>query len=244
MSGLVRAESLFRARRRQRRMRTARPLLAAAVLTTVVGAAVWAAYASPYLRLTSVTVKGTSRLSATEVLAAAEVRTGVPLLDVPVGVIRRRVAALPSVARVRVDRDWPHRLVIAVTERTPVAAVGLGGAGGAILLDPDGVAFATSSVASPDLLDLRIPVPSLGSTSAAGAAALQVWRGLPPAVRREIRWMSADSPDAVTFRLARGANVVWGSPADGKDKLAVLAALLRSPATIYDVSTPSVAVTR
>lgn len=245
MSGLVRAESLFRARRRQRRMRTARPLLAVAVLTTIVGAAVWAAYASPFLRLTSVTVKGTSRLSAAEILAAAEVRTGGPLLDVPVGLIRRRVAALPSVARVRVDRDWPHRLVIAVTERTAVAAVAVGGGtDGAVLLDVHGVAFATSSTQRPDLLDLRVPLPSLGSTSAAGAAALAVWKGLPPPVRREIRWMSADSPDAVTFRLARGANVVWGSAADGADKLAVLASLLRSPASVYDVSTPSVAVTR
>ena len=48
----------------------------------------------------------------------------------------------------------------------------------------------------------------------------------------------------MTFRLARGATVVWGTAADGAEKLAVLAALMRGPATTYDVSTPGVAVTR
>jgi cell division protein FtsQ len=244
MSGLVRAESLFRARRRERRIRTARSVLAAAVLTTVVGAAVWAAYLSPLLRLNSITVKGTSRLNAAQVLHAAGVRTGAALLEVPVGAIRRRVAQLPAVAGVRVDRDWPHRLVIDITERTPVAGVAAGGDGALVLLDVHGVAFTTSPAPRADLLDLRVPPPAVGSTSAAAAAALRVWAGLPAVVRQEIRWMRADSPDAVTFELARGASVVWGSATDGADKLAVLAALLRTPATVYDVSTPSVAVTR
>jgi cell division protein FtsQ len=246
MSGLVRAESLFRARRRERRLRTARPLLALAVLTTVLGAALWTGYSSPLLRLTSVTVNGTSRLSQAQVLAAAGVRTGGPLLDVPVGSVRERIARLPAVARVRVDRDWPHRLVIDVTERTAVAAVttGEGAQQVFVLLDAHGVAFAASSTASPALLDLRIPLPAPGSVSAAGAAALHVWAGLPAPVRREIRWMDASSPDAVTFRLAQGATVVWGSATDAADKLAVLAVLMRTRAGVYDVSTPSVAVTR
>lgn len=246
MSGLVRAESLFRARRRERRLRTARPLLALAIVTTLVGAAVWTGYSSPVLRLTSVTVKGTSRLSTAQVLAAAGVRTGGPLLEVPVGSVRQRVSRLAAVARVRVDRDWPHRLVIDVTERTPVAAVTSGGGTGreVMLLDGAGVAFAVASSIPDGLLELRIPLPETGSASAAGAAALRVWEGLPAAVRREVRWMSASSPDAVSFRLARGATVVWGSAADGTDKLSVLAALMRAPATVYDVSTPSVAVTR
>jgi cell division protein FtsQ len=246
VTGLVRAEALFRARRREQRLRTARPLLAAAVLTTVVGAAVWVGYSSPLLRLDSVTVKGTSRLSAAQVLAAADVRTGTPLLEVPVASVRRRVEQLPTVAQVRVDRDWPHRLVIEVTERTAVAAVASGGGTGgeAVLVDAGGVAFATSPAPPGGLLDLRVQLPQVGTTSAAAAAALNVWSALPTAVRREISWMSASSADAVSFRLARGATVVWGSAGENREKLAVLATLMRSRASVYDVSTPSVAVTR
>jgi len=246
MSGLVRAESLFRARRRARRLRTARPALVLAIATTVIGGLVWVGYASPVMRLSSITVKGTSRLSAGQVLAAARVRTGVPLIEVPVGAVRRRVASLAPVARVRVDRDWPDRLVIEVTERRPVAAVSAGGGtGGEVaLVDGAGVAFAAASAAPPGLVDLRVPMPALGSTSGAAAAALSVWRQLPAAVRGEIRWLRADSPDAVTFELARGSTVVWGSAGDSAEKLSVLAALMRTHASVYDVSTPSVAVTR
>ena len=246
MSGLVRAESLFRARRRARRLRSARPALAAAIVTTLLGGLVWVGYASPVLRLTSVTVKGTSRLTPAQVLAVARVRTGVPLLEVPVGEVRRRVASLPTVARVRVDRDWPHRLVIDVTERRPVAAVSAGGGpdNEAVLVDADGVAFAAVTQVPAGLLDLRVPMPALGAVSAPASSALRVWGQLPAGVKREIRWLRADSPDAVTFSLARGSTVVWGSAADGPDKLAVLAALMHKPASIYDVSTPSVAVTR
>jgi len=246
VSGLVRAESLFRARRRARRLRSARPALLLAIATTVVGSLVWVGFASPIMRLSSITVKGTSRLTAGQVLAAARVHTGGPLLEVPVGAVRRRVAALAAVARVRVDRDWPNRLVIDVTERRAAAAVSTGGGTGGetVLVDNTGVAFAAASAAPPGLVDLRVPVPAVGSTSVPAVAALRVWRQLPAGVRSEIRWIRADSADAVSFYLARGATVVWGSPADSAEKLAVLAALMRSRATVYDVSTPSVAVTR
>ena len=246
MSGLVRAESLFRARRRARRRRTARPVLAAAVLSTVAGMLLWLAYSSPLLTLTSVTVKGTSRLTVAEVLSVARVPRGSSLLSVPVATVRRRVLTLAPVAGVRIARDWPHGLVIDVTERRPVAAVLTGGRGdaGAVLLDAHGVAFATATVAPAGLLDLRVEPGPFGAVCAPAAAALQVWFALPPGVRREIRWMSAGSTDDVTFALARGSTVVWGSPAASADKLAVLAALLHRPAQTYDVSTPTVAVTR
>ena len=246
MSGLVRAESLFRARRRARRRRTARPVLAAAVLTTIAGTVFWLGYSSPLLTLTSVTVKGTSRLTVREVLTAARVPTGGSLLSVPVAAVRRRVQTLAPVATVRIAREWPHGLLIDVTERRPVAAVLTGGRAdtGAVLVDATGVAFARTPAAPTGLLDLRVEPGPLGSVCAPAAAALRVWFQLPPGVRREVRWMSAGSADDVAFALARGSTVVWGSPADGADKLAVLAALLHRPAQVYDVSTPTVAVTR
>ena len=258
MSGLVRAEALFRARWRARRRRTARPLLAAAIVTTVVGGAIWVGYDSPLLRLHSVSVKGTSRLSEADVLAAARVHMGGSLLSVPSDAIRRRVARLAPVASVRVMRKWPHGLVIDVTERTPVAAVtsGAGADATVVLLDAHGVAFAAAPTTdtSGALLDLRVAAPALGATSPSAEAALRVWAALPPGVRHEVQWVSADSADDVTFRLDlgrlthlgrdRAATVVWGSAADGADKLAVLSTLLRRPAATYDVSTPSIAVTR
>lgn len=248
MSGLVRAESLFRARRRARRRAASRPLVALALVSTLAGGAVWVGWQSPVVRLRSVTVNGTSRLTTAEVLAAAHVRIGGSLLSVPVGAIEHRVERLPAVAAVHVRRDWPHRLVLDVVERRAVAAVA-GSDGAAVLVDASGVAFARTTQPPPTgptggLLALQAPTPALGTVSTAVRAALAVWAQLPTAVRSEVRSMTAATPDDVSFGLARGATVVWGSPAYGREKLGALAALLRTPASVYDVSTPSVAVTR
>lgn len=253
MSGLVRAERRFRARRRAERRRAARPLLAAAIVTTVVGAGMWVALSSPLLRLDRVTVTGvnvdaTSRLSVQEVVAAAQAPIGRSLLRVSPGTIRDRVAGLAPVASVRVRRLWPHTLAIAVVERVPVATVA--GPGGVRLVDRTGVAFASAAAPpTPGLLDLRLgaPLPIGAPADAPGSAdakaALAVWSSLPTALRGQLRWVSATSPDAVSFALARGATVVWGSPAQSGDKLVTLVSLMRHRARTYDVSTPSIAVT-
>jgi cell division protein FtsQ len=217
-------------------------LLAAAVVTTLAGAAFWVGWQSPALRLQAITVNGTSRLTVAEVLSAAHVPIGGSLLSVPVGQVARRVERLPAVADVHVRRLWPHRLVIAVVERRAVAAVPAG-PGISYLVDASGVAFATAAP-SDQLVPLQVPAPSLGEVSPAARAALTVWTQLPNAVRREVRTMAAPTPDDVSFTLVRGATVVWGSAADSGEKLGALAALLRTPASVYDVSTPSVAVTR
>jgi len=242
VSGLVRAEKLFRARRRASRRRTARPLLLVAVAVTVLGAAAWAALYSPLLRLTSVTVDGTSRLTSAQVVAAADAPIGASMLRASPSAIRRRVERLAPVATATVSRDWPHRLVIHVTERTPVAAIGT--ASGVALVDAAGVAFATAAAPPPHLLDLRVGAAIPGPGLADARAGLEVWNRLPTTLRRQVKWVDAASTDAVSFELARGATVVWGSPADNGAKLAVLATLLRTRARVYDVSTPAIAVTR
>jgi cell division protein FtsQ len=242
MSGLVRAEKLFRARQRARRRRASWPLVAAALAVTVVGGAVWTALYSPLLRLTSVTVQGTSRLSVAEVIAAARAPVGRSLLAASPGSIQLRVQRLPAVASARVAREWPHRLVITVVERTPVAAVGT--ARGVVLVDGDGVAFAAAPTLPLHLLDLRVGGAIPGPGSADAKAGIAVWTHLPAQLRRQVTWVDAASPDAVSFGLARGGTVMWGSADDTAAKLAVLATLLRQRAHVYDVSTPAIAVTR
>jgi len=241
VSGLVRAESLFRARQRATRRRTVRPLLVLAIAVTIVGGAAWAALYSPLLRLESVTVDGTSRLAPAQVRAAADAPIGVSLLRTSTVTIRRRVERLAPVATASVTRAWPHRLVIHVVERTPVAAIGT--PAGVVLVDAAGVAFATAPTMPLHLLDLRVHGAVPGAGSAAARAGLAVWTGLPQTLRRQVTWVDATSPDAVSFGLARGATVVWGSAADAADKLAVLPTLLRQHAQVYDVSTPAIAVT-
>jgi cell division protein FtsQ len=228
--------------RRARQRRAWRPALVVAVVVTVVTGVVWAALASPLIRVTKVTVNGTSRLTVADVVAIAEVPMGSSLLTVPVTSITKRVAAIPAVARVRVERHWPHTVVIAVTERVPVAV--LAGAGAGELLDRTGVAFAAGGSTPPGLAVIRVTQPVPGAGGAAAQAAVRVWTGLPRSLRAQLMQIDAPSPDGVDLHLTGGRTVVWGSAAQMQAKLLALTALLTQHATVYDVSTPTVAVTR
>lgn len=247
MTAVLRAERLFRDRRRARRQqqfrrRVVRPAVVLAVLVTVVGGAVWAAWSSPLLAVRSVTVKGTSRLSPADVLAAARVPIGRSLLGIDPGRIQARVAALPAVGAVSVDRDWPHRLVITVTERRPVAVVT--SSAGAQLVDAAGVAFATTDQAPAGLLPLVLGAAVPGAGDADARAALAVWSQLPRPLRAAVRSIAAPSPVDVTLHLTDRRTVVWGDPGETARKLAVLRALMVTRATVYDVSTPDVPTTK
>lgn len=248
MTGVLSAEGLFRARRRARRRRKyVRPTVLAAVVVTVAGGAVWAGWSSPLLAVQSITVKGTSRLSTQDVLAAARVPIGRSLLRIDPGRIQSRVAGLPAVSVVTVDRDWPRRLVITVTERRPIAVVAT--SAGAQLVDATGVAFASTDQAPPGLLPLTLGAPlGIGPVTGAGEAdaraALAVWKSLPHALRSVVTSVAAPSPADVTLHLTAHRTVIWGDPEETQRKLTVLKALLTTKATVYDVSTPDVPVTR
>ena len=121
--------------RRGRRWRAAFFALAA---FAIVAGVVWALLGNRLLVVRSVTVTGTHLVSSAQVIAAADVPPGTPLLRVDTGAVTRRVEAIPQVASARVTADWPDHLVIAVTERVPVLAVKMAG-GGYDLVDQAGV---------------------------------------------------------------------------------------------------------
>lgn len=239
---VVAAERRFRSRRQAGRRRALRPAILVAAVGTVVAAAVWVAFASPVLTVTTVTVNGTSRLTATEVRTAARVPVGSSMLTISLDAIKHRVALLPAVARVRIERRWPHTVSIDVTERVAVAVVIA--SGGDELLDRTGVAFAAVPSPVPGLASVTVHQPVPGAGEAAAAAAVRVWEGVPMSLRTQITGMDATSADDVVLHLSAGRVVVWGSADDMAAKISALTALLGQRARIYDVSTPSVAVTR
>ncbi len=83
---------------------------------TIVAVLAWALLGSRLLVVRSVKVTGGGQaVPAAQVLAAARVRHGTPLIRVNTGTIARQVEALRQVQSVQVSKDWPSTVVITVS---------------------------------------------------------------------------------------------------------------------------------
>ena len=136
---------------------------------------------------------------------------------------------LPLVADVQVERSLPDTVRLAVTARTPLAAVAAGK--GYYLMDSDGILY--------DKVARAKRVPVIRSTTDTGRdTARAVLLSLPEELRAKVKSISAKTRDDVRLELRGGAEVVWGSAQDAELKARVLDGLVSVKADTYDVSAP------
>ena len=74
-------------------------------------------------------------------------------------------------------------------------------------------------------------------------ASLALLDALPPELSGKVSGITVSSANLVTFTLGR-RTIVWGGGEDSARKVAILSALLRTKATVIDVSAPGTPVTR
>ncbi len=86
-----------------------------------IGEMVLSATAHAGMSLDEVQVTGRSETSQAEILAAIGVQRGAPLLGVDIQAVRQRLVSLPWVASAMVERRFPNRLVVQITEAEPLA---------------------------------------------------------------------------------------------------------------------------
>lgn len=217
--------------------KTLAALLAAA---GIVAAVIWALAASRLLVVRSVSVTGLHRVPRSQVIAAAGIPRGIPLIRVDTSAVRRRVEEIPQVRSAQVSRSWPDGIDIAVTERVPALAVR--GTGGYRLIDPAGVTVASVARRPPGIALFTPSGPVRGNPAVAAAAA--VARQLPARLARRLVSVTAPAAGDVTLHLAGGVTVFWGSAGQSAAKERTLAVLMRTHARYYDVSMPGTAATR
>jgi cell division protein FtsQ len=203
---------------------------------------------SRLLVVRAISVTGTHLVTREQVLAAASVPAGTPLIRVDPGQVARRVEAIRQVETARVTKQWPDGLAITVRERVPVVAVRMAG-GGYDLVDHDGVIvrWAKGKPAGLPLLRTTLSGGALrGDQGVATASA--VLAELPRWLSGQVAAVSVSDP-GVTLQLSGGKTVVWG----GADRAAVKARELTilmgdsrsgNPVRYYDVSAPGTVVTR
>ena len=208
-------------------------------LTLVVGTLglLYGVYFTPLLGVRSVEVLGTKDLTKPQVLDAAAVPSGNPMLTINLAAIRDRVAALNRVASVNVSRSWSATVRIDVAERVAIGVIKT--PTGAHLVDHTAKDFATVSSAPAGLPELQLTSSAANDPTA--VAVVQVLMAVPDKIRAEVLSVSAKSPNSVVLSLSAGRQVRWGGVADSTRKAGVLTALMSQPGKVYDVSSPQLA---
>lgn len=213
----------------------------------IVAGVVWALLGSKLLVVRSISVAGAHLVTRAQVLAAADVPLGTPLMRVNTAAVERRVEAIRQVASASVTKDWPDHLAITVRERVPVVAVRMTG-GGYDLVDAAGV-IVRWSAARPAALPLFLT--SLPASALRGAPGLAqttaVLAELPSWLSRSVAEVAvasaAPADEQVTLYLSDHKTVVWGGPDRPAQKARELAILSRTSARYIDISAPGTAVT-
>jgi cell division protein FtsQ len=210
--------------------------VAVAAVAVVAGAA-WVVGYSDLLTADRVEVTGAQPPLAEQVRSVADVPLGTALARLDTDAVTARVEGISDIASVSVTRSWPSTVVVAVEPRQPVAV--MAAADGPMLVDGEGVMFAGSTADPADALDLpELVAPTTDDGVDARRAGVSVAVALPPAVVRQLERIEAPSPVEVRLVLDDGRVVTWGSAEQPERKAEVLAALLDTPATQYDVSVP------
>ena len=219
-------------RRKGKRKSPVKALIFVSIITVAL-LAVWLVWFSSVFTVKAVKVTGVDVGLEQQVLAAATVPMGEPIIKVDTAAIGSAIqGALPWVASIDVRRGYPNDIVIAVTPRVAVAQSTSGQA-----IDADGIAYLSPTALSKNLLTIN------GSDPDALGTAVRIYRQLPPQIAQRIASLTAKSRDDVTFTFGSGAVVRWGNDKKTEQKVAVLTALLPRRARMYDVSAPELPTT-
>lgn len=228
-----RSRRAFTRRQWARRWLRWRYVAAALALVGLLTGGVWLFLFSSVLAVQQVEVEGESTLSTADVLLVAGLDEGQPLARVDLAAIRARVQALAPIRTAEVTRQWPDTVVIALEERVAIAVVEIGGRLRG--LDLEGVVFGQYGGQQADLPRVQT-APDAGRESLREAAS--VVSALPADLATRIDHVEVATVDQVSLVLRDDRVVLWGSAEDSDLKARVLAGMLKTPASFYDLSVP------
>jgi cell division protein FtsQ len=214
-------------------------------IVAIVAGVGWALLGSRFLVVRSIQVTGTHLVPRSEVLAAAAIPAGLPLIRVNTAAAAHRIAQITQIESAHVSRAWPDGVTISVHERIPVLAVASGG--GYELIDKFGVPVEQVTRPPAGMPDLTMPGSAEPAASLRGSpavyAAASVLRELPASLTGQVTQVTAPDAADVSLTLANGDTIVWGGPDRAAEKAKELTVLMQTHARSYDVSAPGSAMT-
>ncbi|WP_406022756.1 FtsQ-type POTRA domain-containing protein [Nocardioides sp. NBC_00850] len=238
----LKSRKAFARRQWRRRWLAWRYLIVGTLVIALLLGGIWAVYFSTWLQVKGTSVHGSMKMtSAKQVVEFAAVPVGEPLATADLEAVQVRVLnGLPMVRSVNVSREWPDKIRVDVTERTPVAVVSIGGRLRA--LDETGTVFWDYKKA-PRGLPMVNTVTGTNSDALREAAA--VASALPADLAKTVDHVEVTTVDSISLELRNDKRVVWGSSAQSDTKADVLVALMKAEPDVarYDVSVPGQPVT-
>lgn len=219
----------------KRRKRAKKLLLLLPVFLILTGA-LYIVYFSEVFVVKTISVQGSKIVNEQTIIDAAMIPLGTPLAKIDSETIQKNLGRFPSVGSVEIRRVWPSEIVLAISERVPVATMAEGDTWK--FVDEFGVMYGESSKV-PDGL-----IPITANSITARAAIAGVIQSIPDSIKRQVLTISAETKDSVELRLTSNRTVFWGSSTQTGRKIKVLEVLLTKNARLYDVSAPNFPTTR
>ncbi len=240
-SGVSSSANRFRERALSNRRRPWRRALLVVLALGTVAALVWVVGWSAWLGVDDIEVTGVSGPEAQAVARLVQVPVGTPLARVDTDAVGARVRERVTVAEVSVRRSWPGTLTVEVVPRS-AALVVRNPQGRLEVVDAEGVTFGTVR-AVPKGVPVVTATDPKGTSKEALLSSLALLDALPANLATGVSGIKVSSANLITFTLGK-RSVVWGSGEDSERKVAILTALLKTPAKVIDVSAPDTPVTR
>ncbi len=206
------------------------------LLAMVIGAVWFVMFHSSWFLATEIKISGTTRIDPKKIQNIAKDSLGQPLAALSGDTVRTKLSKLPEVKESRVERGWPHTILITVVERQPVALADTGK--GFQLVDDLGAAAGPILTSAPSQFVVVTGTPG----TSAMLSAVQVIGGLPKTWK--VQSMSAATQDSVVVRLLGGVVVTFGSGDRVADKVKVAEALIANKYLSINVSSPDAPTVR
>ena len=200
----------------------------AAVLVVLSAAWLWLRD-SPLAEVRQIEITGLSTSQSGDVRAALhEAAMDMTTLHVREEELNDAVRRFSSVAGLRVDADFPHRLHIEVVERHPVAVVVLGG--DVVPVGANGRLMRDMKPAQP-LAEVKADriAPGDRITDPKAVRTIDVLSEAPPRLRRRVR-RAFSGPKGLTLDVRRGPQLIFGTADDAEMKWMAVARVLAEPA--------------
>ena len=188
----------------------------------------WAATQSALLDVERIEVEGAGgNVTEAEILAAAGIRLGQPLVELDLAAVDARLTAVPWIAEATVSRSWSGTVRLRILERSAVA-VGVDPEGRRVLLDSVGAVLEEVPMAAPEPGFTRIRIDGFGPTGSRIQGIAPLLRAAEAVPSDLGAWIVALTPtgDGIRAELVGGAVAEFGESDDYRDQVRTLATVL------------------